>query len=81
VNAEHLFLGTVADNNHDRHRKGRSRFGRLAGADHPSAHLTTAMAAEARAAHARGETRRSIARRMGVADYTIVRVIAGVTYK
>jgi hypothetical protein len=27
VNPNHLFLGTWADNNHDRDRKGRHRFG------------------------------------------------------
>lgn len=35
VNPKHLFLGTIADNNHDRDRKGRTRFHFLYGTDHP----------------------------------------------
>jgi len=35
VNPDHLFLGTIADNNKDRDQKGRSKYRFLYGKDHP----------------------------------------------
>lgn len=40
VNPSHLFLGTAADNNKDRHKKGRSKGGSMPGTSNPVARLT-----------------------------------------
>lgn len=43
VNPEHLFLGTVTDNNHDRHAKGRTKLPPQKGERNPQSKLTTAQ--------------------------------------
>ena len=40
VNPEHLFLGTIKENNQDKARKGRARGNRMPGMSHPSSKLT-----------------------------------------
>lgn len=40
VNPEHLFLGTDADNNKDRHRKGRTKIPDNSGSKHGNAKIT-----------------------------------------
>lgn len=49
VEPTHLFLGTVLDNNRDRHQKGRSRGGRLCGDQNPRSRLTREQVEEIRA--------------------------------
>jgi hypothetical protein len=64
VNPDHLFLGTLADNNADRDRKGRQP----RGTDIGLAKLTDADVLEIRAST---ETQRALGRRYGVAHCTI----------
>lgn len=40
VRPDHLYLGTVRENMRDREAAGHTRYGRLAGTDHPNAKLT-----------------------------------------
>lgn len=54
VNPAHLFLGTRAENNFDRHRKGRSKGGSNKGADNPRAKLTEGQVREIRRLYASG---------------------------
>ncbi len=54
VNPAHLFLGTTADNMHDRDAKGRARGGNQRGEKHPSAKLTDEDVLEIRHRFARG---------------------------
>lgn len=51
VNPDHLFIGTQADNNRDRHAKGRTVMPRLRGSQHPGAKLTEDDVRAIRAAH------------------------------
>ena len=48
VNPEHLFLGSIQDNNRDRHRKGRSRNKPTPGEAHHGAKLTEIQVQEIR---------------------------------
>lgn len=75
VRPDHLFLGTDADNAHDRDRKGRNINKR--GPAHPLAKLTAADGAAIRAASAAGESRNSIARRLGWSRTTVSAVLQG----
>jgi HNH endonuclease len=65
VNPNHLFLGSNRDNVDDRHAKGRSRGGSLAGERHPFAKLTAAQVADIRAAKGR-EPLTATARRLNI---------------
>ena len=69
VNPAHLTHGTVADNAHDRDRKGRRRsyaLPPLYGEDHGQAKLTAFAVSEARRRHAAGETIAALAAENGV---------------
>lgn len=46
VNPAHLWIGSVSDNNEDRHKKGRSRGGALTGETNPRAKLSAQTALE-----------------------------------
>lgn len=70
VSPDHLFLGTKAENNADRSRKGRSRDQR--GSKNSIAVLDEAKVVAIRSARASGETYQSISDRMGIARNTIV---------
>jgi len=48
VNPSHLFLGTVADNNQDRHNKGRTKSPSNKGENNPAAILTKVQVIEMR---------------------------------
>ena len=69
VNPTHLFLGTVADNNHDREKKGRSVYVR--GERQGSAKLTVRNIHTIRQMLRGGVSRRVIANKYGVAQCTI----------
>lgn len=74
VRPDHLFLGTVADNNHDMIAKGRYRQGCAPGEAHPFAKLTEAKVIAIRHLRERGATTVELARQFGVHHTTIVRV-------
>lgn len=88
VNPEHLFLGTVAQNNADRAAKGRSKGTFARGDAHPAreqrgeghwcARLTSADVAAIRTARSGGEQHKTIAARYGVHPATISRIARGV---
>lgn len=88
VNPAHLFLGTVADNNRDRHRKGRSKNLFPAGDAHPArqrsgerhwcARLSDVDVADIRRRRAAGETCRSLGVVFGVHEATISRISRGI---
>ena len=75
VNPEHLFLGTLADNNTDRHNKGRSdvRIGEL----NPSAKLTEFAIREIRKMLEEGYAPAFIAEQFGVTRVTISQIKTG----
>jgi hypothetical protein len=62
-NPGHLFLGTVGDNNADRHAKGRSRGGRNNGSSNPRSKITEEVAA---AIYGSSGYDKDIAKRFGV---------------
>lgn len=79
---EHLFLGTIADNNRDMWRKGRGRRppGRktpaLCGEAHPDAKLTAAQVREIRERYAQGGvSQRQLAREYGIDSSGICRLL------
>ncbi len=81
VNPRHLFVGTGADNVRDMMRKGRARFNPfLPGAEHPSAKLTESDIPKIIKAYRDGEKQRPIARRFGVSQNTISKVVRGATW-
>lgn len=73
-NPAHLFLGTVQDNNRDRHEKGRT----LAGDRHQNAKITSEQVAEIKAST---EPRRALAAKFGVSKCTIRKIKTGVYWQ
>lgn len=69
VNPAHLVLGTVADNNRDRDRKGRHR--PLPGSSNGNARLAEWKVAEIKARLACGETQAVLAREYGTAQSNV----------
>lgn len=88
VRPDHLFLGSKADNNADRHAKGRSKNLFAPGQDHPHtkcsgekswfAKLSDRDVSEIRARRGRGELHREIAASFGVNPATISRIARGI---
>lgn len=76
VNPAHLFLGTNADNMADKAAKGREARGEA----HGLAKLTAALISGVFASDAAGESKASIARRLGVGRTTIGHVLAKRTW-
>jgi hypothetical protein len=83
VNPDHLFLGSCADNNRDRHRKGRTR-NTDAGADHPQAKLTSSQVREMRRLYGRygqgGLTQAQLSSMFGVSRGNVSKVVNGRSY-
>lgn len=75
-NPAHLFAGTMADNMHDRDRKGRSKIGG-AGENNPRAKLTAAQVAEIRSKYIpRLYPQEKLAKEYHVKPYTIYEIIS-----
>ena len=70
INPDHLWLGTQAENTHDRQRKGRQRFAH--GETHYKSRLTLD---DVRAIRASSESQRALAKRYGVHFGTINDII------
>lgn len=82
VNPAHLFLGTAAENNADKTRKGRGRHGVMWGETNPNAVLADREALAIRAEHgAGGVTQTELARRYGVAKQVVNGIVRGKTYQ
>lgn len=77
VNPAHLFLGTNADNNHDRDQKQRQ----CRGEDQHTAKLTERDVRTARALCTLGARLSEIALRFGVSRRTVARVATGESWK
>jgi len=78
VNPEHLFLGTIFDNNRDRSKKGRNA--KLCGERHPGAVLTDEQVINIRGEYRRGDREHStnaLARKYGVVQATIWNIVSG----
>jgi hypothetical protein len=76
-NPAHLFLGSAADNNHDKCAKGRQVFGER----HGQAKLTASAVAEMRRRFASGESLCALARAFGVHCSTAGSAIHGLTWR
>lgn len=77
VRPDHLFLGTVQDNNADAVRKGRA----LRGSRQNNALLTEAAVSVIRARLARGEQQKVIAADFGVSEATICSINIGRSWR
>lgn len=84
VRVDHLFLGTVADNNRDRANKGRGK-GFTSGADHPAklrsgenhwcAKITDEQVSQIRQRVASGETQTRVAADLRIHSATVSRIV------
>jgi hypothetical protein len=77
VNPAHLFLGTHDDNMNDAKAKGRTPRGCRNG----MAKLSDDRVREIRAAKARGDVQRAIARDFGVSPMTVSRIVNGALWR
>jgi hypothetical protein len=77
VNPDHLFLGTLGDNNRDTVAKGRNARGERS----PHARLTEAQVREIRRRHAAGEMIFSLAREFGLAKPHVWKICARQLWK
>lgn len=73
VNPDHLFLGTIRDNNADRHSKGRSP----KGTRHGRARLTEDAVRELRKRAAAGEMQRTLAAEFGLSESHLSGILSG----
>lgn len=74
-NPDHLFLGTLVDNNADRHAKGRSRGGSLKGNDNGSAKLNARDVAEIRKRRGNGMRQSHIAELFGISQSQVSDIV------
>lgn len=76
INPQHLFVGTASDNNQDMMSKGRHRPGRrsLRGERNGNAKLSWEDVESVRKRVSSGETRRSVAKSLGMHRSTIERI-------
>lgn len=79
INIEHLFLGTMADNNADRDQKGRHT--PLPGSKNGNASLSEYQVIEIRELLAQQVPQREIGRRYGVTQSTVWMIAAGRSWK
>ena len=79
VNPDHLFLGTVAENNQDRAKKGRS--GDSSGEKNPGAKLKKEDVLEIRILLSQKISQRKIAKKFGVGKTAIARIFQGTHWK
>lgn len=79
VRPDHLFLGTIAENNADCHAKGRGVS--LKGELHGMAKLNEEIVRAARVKYREGETFTSLSRKYGVSRKTIQYAILGIYWK
>src|SRR5690606_33099234 len=79
VNPHHLFLGTPADNNQDRTRKGRTVA--PVGEEHGLSKLTEKQVLEIRELANEGMTKAAIARQYGVDRGTIYHIVNRITWR
>jgi hypothetical protein len=80
VNPEHLFLGTIRENNEDKHAKGRSRGPQ--GEAHPRAKLTDDKVREIVRRYGRGDiTQVQLGEEYGVAGAIISQIVNGKLWK
>lgn len=79
VNPEHLFLGTVLENNVDRHKKGRSKNKPTPGMSHNMAKLTDEAVLDIRSSV--GVLQKELAQKYRVSVATISRIQAGKGWK
>ena len=88
VNPDHLFLGTHADNNHDRDAKGRAAVGErngmrryperhVRGEAHGQAKATAEMVEMLRRRYAAGESAVTLGREVGLNHATVSRIVNG----
>jgi hypothetical protein len=80
VNPEHLFLGTVGDNNADRHAKGRSSHA-MGRPGEKNAHAKLTDAAALYIKYVEGYTQYELAEEFGVNQATISYIRSGRTWK
>lgn len=81
VRPDHLFLGTAADNAHDREAKGRRRGGARGGSLNFRAKVTEEQVLEARRRRAQGATCVAIAADLGLSKGAVVQMTNGRTWR
>lgn len=81
VRPDHLFLGTAADNAHDREAKGRRRGGARGGSLNFRAKVTEEQVREARRRRAQGATCVAIAADLGLSKGAVVQMTNGRTWR
>lgn len=75
VNVSHLFLGTIADNNHDRNMKGRNA--QIMGERNPMSILTEHQVKQIHLEHGRGVMQKVIAESLGVSRTIVCQILSG----
>lgn len=80
VRPDHLFLGSIGDNNRDMYAKGRASQIRARGTDHGNAILTEDLVREIRKRKAAGETYAAISASTGIKGVTIQAAVARRTW-
>ncbi len=82
VNPEHLFLGTIRENNEDMRAKGRGSIPvPLIGSQNPHSKMTEAQVVEARSLRASGLTCRAIGEKLGIKRRTISAAVSGPNWR
>lgn len=74
-NPAHLFVGSLADNNRDRHRKGRTKLPDNRGERNGVSKITLEIAQRIRSEHATGATLADLGRRYGLCGTTVWAVV------
>lgn len=77
-NPKHLFLGTRADNNRDRAKKKRGRESRQWGEQNPNVKVSDEQCAKMRDLYESGWSQTHIAKRFGIKQPQVSRIVRGV---